>query len=105
MDPTKAPSSTSLQQLQPTTQVVINIYIALSPTARESIQALKHYTNHPFVDPASLSFFFNTHIPLWELIEIIFSLRYVLGGLGAASKSHISVKKLFKIIVKFSGHI
>lgn len=68
MDSAAAPTSKALFQSQPIMLAAANINMKILPAARASQRELQRVKNPPFVDPASLSSFFNTKISLPELL-------------------------------------
>lgn len=68
MNSATTPFSTPLPQAQPTVQGAASIIMNTKPTARASRRPLQRETSRPFVDPASLSPFLSTRIPLRELL-------------------------------------
>lgn len=98
MDPTGVPSSTAIQQTQPTTQETTDIKMAIPLPARELERPWERGASRAFVNPVCLSSFFNTRIPLRELVWMMLNLRHVLQDLESASRSQTSVDDLLQPI-------
>lgn len=103
MDPTRAPSFTSLQQAQPTTQFATDFDMTILPTARKSEHSLERGASRPFIYQVSLSSFHNMIVPLRELLQTMHNLYHLLMNLGSADRGQASVDKRLQTISRF-GH-
>lgn len=101
MDPVTAPISTSLSQAQPSMQLPANIKMNIFPTAMEWQHPLQRKTSRPFVILVSLFSFLNTHIPLHELLYVMFNPLHVLRDLGSAKRDHTTVDELLQTVSDF----